>query len=155
MADKNIVINKGLVRAEFNFWVGRYLDKFYDGLEQKKIIGNKCPKCGDVFVPPRKVCGKCNVVIPLEEQKSWVNLPNTGTVINHTTTYYKVNERASRTVKEPQVIGMIRIDGSNTAIVYKLLDMKPEEAKTGMKVKIQWEEKTKGDPADIKGFVKA
>jgi uncharacterized OB-fold protein len=40
-------------------------------------------------------------------------------------------------------------------VVYKILDITPEELKIGMKVKVQWEEKTKGDPSDIKGFVKA
>ena len=32
--------------------------------------------------------------------------------------------------------------------------MELAEAKTGMKVKIEWSEKTQGDPSDIKGFVK-
>ena len=49
---------------------------------------------------------------------------------------------------------MVRIDGSNTAIVNRLLDIAPEEVKTGMEVKVKWEEKTKGDPSDIKGFEK-
>ena len=152
MSEKIIVANKGLVRAEFNFWVGQYMDKFYDGLEQKKIVGNKCPKCGDVFCPPRKVCGKCNEILSLDQ--NWVDLPETGTLINYTLTPYKVTDRRTRKVKDLQLIGMIQIDGSNTAIVYKLLDMTLEEVKTGMKVKVQWEEKTKGDPSDIKGFVK-
>ena len=151
MSEKVIISNKGMVRAEYAFWVGQYMDKFYDALEKKKIVGNKCPKCGDVFVPPRKICGKCNVVIPLD--KNWIDLPNTGTLINYTITPYRVNDRGSRTAKS-QIIGMIRIDGSNTGIVYRLLDIESKDVKTGMKLKIEWEEKTKGDPADIKGFVK-
>ncbi|MGQ4873311.1 MAG: Zn-ribbon domain-containing OB-fold protein [Promethearchaeia archaeon] len=153
MTEKIINITKGLVRAEFNFWVGKYTDKFYDGLEQKKIIGNKCPKCGNVFVPPRKFCGKCNELIPLED--NLVDLPDTGTLINFTATPYKVNDRGHRNVKKLQPIGMVQIDGSNTAIVYRLLNMNLDEIKTGMKVKIEWNSKTKGDPSDIKGFVKA
>ena len=152
MNEKVIVANKGLIRADFNFWVGRYLDKFYDNLENKKIVGNRCPICGDVFVPPRKICGKCNEVIPLEE--NWVDLPETGTLLNYTITPYKVNDRAFRKVKKPQIIGMIQIDESNTAIIYRLLDLEPNEIKLGMKLKVEWEEKTKGDPSDIKGFVK-
>jgi len=152
MTEKILSITKGLVRAEFAFWVGQYMDKFYDGLEQKKIVGNKCPKCGDVFVPPRKICGKCNVTIPLEE--NWIDLPDTGTLINYTATPYKVNNRGSRNIKKLSPIGMVQIDGSNTAIVYRLLKMDLEEIKTGMKVKIEWNSKLKGDPADIKGFVK-
>ncbi len=153
MNEKIIVANKGLVKAEFAFWVGEYLDKFYDNLENKKIVGNKCPKCGDVFVPPRKVCGKCNIVIPLEE--NWVDLPETGELINYTITHYKVNDRSDRKVKKPQIIGIIKIDGSSTGLVYRLLDLEPEEVKIGMKMKIKWEENPKGDPSDIQGFIKA
>ncbi len=148
---KVIVVNKGMVRADFNFWVGRYLDKFFDNLKNKKLIGNKCSKCGDVFVPQRKICGKCNVVIPLEE--NWVDLPDTGILKNYTITPYRVNDRTHRKAKD-LLLGMIQIDGSSTAIVYKLLNLKPDEIKIGMKVKIEWTEKPKGDPSDIKGFVK-
>lgn len=153
MNEKVIVANKGLVKAEFAFWVGQYLDKFYDNLENKKIVGNKCPKCGDVFVPPRKICGKCNVVIPLNE--NWIDLPETGELMNYTTTYYKINDRSDRRVKKPQIIGIVKIDGSSTGLIYRLLDLEPDELKIGMKMKIEWEDTPKGDPSDIKGFKKA
>ena len=149
--EKIIVANKGMVRADFNFWVGQYMDRFYDNLEKKKIVGNKCPKCGDVFVPPRKICGKCNEMIPLEE--GWIDLPDTGILKNYTITPYRVNDRSSRKAK-PHIVGMVQIDGSNTAIIYKLLKIDPEDVQIGMKFKIKWNEETKGDPSDIKGFVK-
>jgi uncharacterized OB-fold protein len=152
MNEKVIVANKGLVKAEFAFWVGQYLDKFYDNLENKKIVGNKCPKCGDVFVPPRKVCGKCNVTIPLKD--NWVDLPETGELMNYTTTYYKVNDRSDRRVKKPQIIGIVKLDGSSTGLIYRLLDLEPSELKIGMKMKIEWEDTPKGAPSDIKGFIK-
>ena len=153
MNEKVIVANKGLVKAEFAFWVGQYLDKFYDNLENKKIVGNKCPKCGDVFVPPRKICGKCNVVIPLNE--NWIDLPETGELMNYTTTYYKINDRSDRRVKKPQIIGIVKIDGSSTGLIYRLLDLEPDELNIGMKMKIEWEDNPKGAPSDIKGFTKA
>ncbi|MHA1803945.1 MAG: Zn-ribbon domain-containing OB-fold protein [Promethearchaeota archaeon] len=149
MSEKIIVANKGLVKADFAFWVGQYMDKFYDSLEQKKIIGNKCQKCGDVFVPPRKICGKCNITIPLEE--NWVELPDTGILVNYTITPYRVSDRRARKAKS-MIIGMINIDGSNTCIVYPLLDVNPENIKLNMKVKIAWNDKTEGAPSDIKGF---
>lgn len=126
------------------------MDKFYDGLENKKIIGNKCTKCGNVFVPPRKICGKCNEELSLDN--NWIDLPDTGILQNYTVTYYKVNDRSSRKVKKPQIIGMVQIDGSNTAIIYRLLNIEEKDVKIGMKLKIEWQEKTKGDPSDIKGF---
>ena len=153
MTEKLVVTTKGFVRADFSFWVGRYMDKFYDSFENKKIIGNQCSKCKKVFVPPRKICGECNETIPLEI--NWVNLPNTGTLLNYTVTHYRVSDRTARKAKKPQLIGMVQIDGSDTAIVYRLLNLEPEEVKIGMKVIIKWEEKTKGAPSDIKGFIKA
>ncbi|MHA2282114.1 MAG: Zn-ribbon domain-containing OB-fold protein [Promethearchaeota archaeon] len=152
MSEKIVVANKGFVRADFSFWVGQYMDKFYDAFENKKIIGNKCLKCGKVFVPPRKICGECNETIDLD--KNWVDLPNTGTLLNYTITWYRVSDRAARKTKNPQIIGMIQIDGSDTAIIYRVLKITPKELEIGMKVKIEWEEKTKGNPSDIKGFAK-
>jgi uncharacterized OB-fold protein len=153
MTEKIVVTNKGFVRADFSFWVGLYMDKFYDSLENKKIIGNKCSECGKVFVPPRKICGQCNQTIPLDN--NWVNLPNTGTLLNYTITPYRVSDRTARKTKKSQIIGMVNIDGSDTAITYRLLKIEPEEVKIGMKMNIEWEEKPKGNPSDIKGFVKA
>ena len=152
MTEKVIITNRGMVRADYSFWVGQYMDKFYNSLLQKKIVANKCPKCNDVFVPPRKVCGKCNVVIPLDQ--NWIDLPDTGTLMNYTSTPYKVNDRSSRKVKKEQLIGMVKIDGSNTGIVYRLLNMERADVNMEMKVKIEWSENTKGEPGDIKGFVK-
>jgi len=149
--DKVIVANRGMVRADYNFWVGQYLDKFFDNLENKKLVGNKCSTCGDVFVPPRKICGKCNVSIPLDQ--NWVNLPETGILKNYTITPYRVNDRTHRKAKD-LLLGMVQIDGSNTTIVYRLLNLDPKEVKIGMKLKLEWAEKTKGEPSDIKGFVK-
>ncbi len=152
MSEKIVVANKGFVRADFSFWVGQYMDKFYDAFENKKISGNKCPKCGKVFVPPRKICGECNETIIID--KNWVELPNTGTLLNYTITYYRVSDRAGRKTKNLQIVGMVQIDGSDTAIIYRLLNITPEELEIGMKVKIEWEEKPKGNPSDIKGFVR-
>ncbi|KKL59462.1 hypothetical protein LCGC14_2215120, partial [marine sediment metagenome] len=124
MSEKVVVTEKGFVRAEFSFWVGRYMDKFYDALENKKIIGNKCPKCEKVFVPPRKICGGCNEEIALDE--NWVDLPDTGTLLNYTITNYKVSDRIARKGKNSQIVGMVQIDGGDTAIIYPLLNMEPD-----------------------------
>ncbi len=152
MTEKVVVVNKGFVRADFSFWVGQYMDKFYDAFENKKIIANKCPECRKVYLPPRKICGNCNKTILLDN--NWVNLPNTGTLLNYTITHYRVSDRTARKAKKSQIIGMVQVDGSDTAIIYRLLNIQPEEVKIGMKLKIEWEEKPKGNPSDIKGFVR-
>jgi uncharacterized OB-fold protein len=98
------------------------------------------------------MCGKCNEKLSLDQ--NWVDLPETGTLKNYTITPYKVADRRTRTVKDPQLIAMVQIDGTNTAIVNRLLNITPEEIKTGIKVKIEWSDKTTGGPSDINGFVR-
>ena len=114
---------------------------------------NQCPKCKEVFFPPRKICGKCNVTIPLEE--NWVDLSDTGTLKSYTASPYKVTERGTRKVKKEKLLGMVQIDGTNSGIIYELLDIAPEEVKIGMKLKIVWTKQPKGEPMDISGFTKA
>ncbi len=152
MSEKIVEKTRGLVKADFSFWVGLFMDKFYEGFEQKKILANKCHKCGMVFVPPRKICGKCRVKLPLDE--NWMELGDKGTLINYTRTPYKVTDRRGRKARSLNDIGMVKIDGSDTAIIYPLLDFEKDEIKIGMEVKIKWIDEPKGGPSDIEGFVK-
>jgi len=142
-----IITTKGAVRAEFDFWVGLYLDKFFDGLEQKKFVGNKCSKCGKVYIPPRKICGDCFAHI-----EEYVDLPDTGALTNFTFTNWQVTERRPRITKNTKMIGLIKLDGADSAMLLPILDTEPENLKIGMKVKVVWNEITKGEPSDLKGF---
>ena len=155
MSDEKVVVtNRGFTCDEINFYVGKYLDKMYDAFEQKKLVGNQCPECEEVFFPPRKICGKCKITIPLEE--NWVDLSETGILKSYTATPYKINERGSRTGKKNKLLGLVQLDGTtNSGIVYRLLKMEPDEVEIGMKLKAVWTKNPKGEPMDIKGFTKA
>lgn len=150
MVKKHIEIKTSPIQAQYNFWVGKYMDKFYDGLENKKIVGNKCTKCGDVFVPPRKICGKCFETINLDN--NWVELGDKGTLINFTSSQYEVTQKEKRKREKPVLIGMVKIDGSSTAIVYEILGVDESNVHIGMKLEAVWSEKVAGYPKDIKGF---
>lgn len=146
--EKDVYVKTGIVAPEYNFWVGLVMDKFYDGLENKKFIGSKCSKCGKVFLPPRKTCGDCFA----KAAEEFVELPETGIVKNFTVANYNVNERKARKLKDPIIVGLVQVDGADTAIITKILNITPDEIKEGMRVKVVWADKIKGHPKDIKGF---
>jgi uncharacterized OB-fold protein len=152
MTKKRVEITTGFVQADYNFWVGKYMDKFYDGLEAKQIRGNKCPSCNEVFVPPRKVCGSCFKAIDLDA--NWVELKDTGTLLNFTATKIAVSELGKKTTPETTLIGMIQFDGSDTAVIYPLLNLQENDLTIGMKLQVVWNDELKGHPTDIKGFKK-
>lgn len=146
--EKDVYVKTGIVAPEYNFWVGLVMDKFYDGLENKKFIGSKCSKCGKVFLPPRKTCGDCFA----KAAEEFVELPETGIVKNFTVANYNVNERKARKLKEPIIVGLVQIDGADTAMITQVINIIPDEIKEGMRVKVVWADKIKGNPKDIKGF---
>jgi len=123
------------------------MDKFYDGLENKKFIGTKCSKCGKVFLPPRNRCGDC-----FAKAEEFIDLSETGTLKNFTVANYKVTERRARKLKEPIIVGLVQIDGADTAIISEILNVNPDDLKDGIKVKVVWADRIKGHPKDIKGF---
>lgn len=49
--------------------------KFYDGLEEGKILGRKCQECGAIEFPPHYACNTCGY-----HATEWVELSGKGTI---------------------------------------------------------------------------
>ncbi len=123
------------------------MEKFYDGLENKKFIGTKCSKCGKVFLPPRNRCGDC-----FAKAEEFIELPDTAVLKNFTVTNYRIVERRKSKRKDTYIIGLVQVDGADTAMVLSILNVNPDDLKEGMKIKVVWAKETKGHPDDITGF---
>ncbi|MGV9203457.1 MAG: Zn-ribbon domain-containing OB-fold protein [Promethearchaeia archaeon] len=145
--DQDIYVTRGMVRAEFDFWVGEPMDKFFDGLENKKLTGNKCNKCGKVFVPPRKRCGDC-----FAKTEKYIELPEYGVLKNFTVTPYKISERRTRKSRSKRMVGLINIEGADTGMTLPIINTDPEDLKMDMKMQIVWNDKCSGHPSDIDGI---
>jgi uncharacterized OB-fold protein len=150
MLKKQVETTEGIVRADYDYWVGKYMDRFYDGLEKQRVTGIRCPSCKKVYIPPRKVCGGCFKTIPLEG--NWVDLASRGTLVNFTATRYSVSERRKKKNEKTTIVGLIKVEGADSAIIYPLLDVQEQDVKLGMKLDVVWNKKLTGSPNDIKGF---
>lgn len=51
----------------------KVVQKFYDGLEEGKFLGRKCPKCGAVEFPPVYACNTCGSL-----ETEWVEVSGKG-----------------------------------------------------------------------------
>ncbi|MHA2392531.1 MAG: Zn-ribbon domain-containing OB-fold protein [Promethearchaeota archaeon] len=123
------------------------MDKFFDNLENKKFIGTKCSKCGRIMVPPRNRCGKC-----FAKSEDFVNLPEIGTLKNFTVTNYSISERKIRKRKDGVIVGLVQLDGADTAMIVPIINADSEDISEEMKLKVVWADNLKGRPQDIKGF---
>ena len=128
------------ITPDFNWSVGNYMERFFDGLKSGKFMGVKCPACGRVYLPPRMICESC-----FEKIEEWVELPDTGTLESFTLASVTVGRDGElRDLQEPRLIGMVKHEGADTCLVARLEELDPKKAKVGMKVKAVLKEAPKG-----------
>jgi uncharacterized OB-fold protein len=104
----------------------RYLRALQDG----KIIGQRCPACQKVYVPPRGACPTDGVPTTTD-----VELPDHGIV----TTFCVVNVPfQGQRVPTPYVAASILLDGADIAFQHLVLGCPPDEVRMGMRVRAVW-----------------
>ncbi len=119
------------------------VSRFFAGLLQKKILGTRCPKCGDVFCPPRAHCWRNECAL---QETEWIELPPEGVLHSYTILGFAA-EAFLRDL--PFILAYVRIDGANTLIAGRLREIKPEEVECDTKVNIKFVAKPKGSPLDF------
>src|SRR5689334_14677129 len=103
---------------------------FYTSLKEGRLVGQRCPTCGKVYIPPRSACPADGT--PTAEE---VELPDTGTV----TTFCIVNVPfLGQRITPPYVSAYILLDGADIAFLHLILDIPAEEVRMGMRVKAVW-----------------
>jgi uncharacterized protein len=103
---------------------------FYRGLAEGRIVGQRCPACHKVYVPPRSACPVDGVATTDE-----VELGHTGTV----TTFCIVNVPfLGQKITPPYVSAYVLLDGADIAFLHLILDIPAEEVRMGMRVEAVW-----------------
>jgi len=75
-----IIVNIDTPR-KYDWSTGKYLGKTYaEAKENKRLMGNRCPKCKEIMWAPTVVCPKCKV----ETGWEWVELADKGAVVQYT-----------------------------------------------------------------------
>ncbi len=106
-------------------------ESFYlRGLAERRLLGQRCGVCGQVYVPPRGTCPADGV--PTHEE---VELSQSGTV----TTFCIVNVGyPGQKVTPPYVAAQILLDGADIAFGHLVLGGDPSEVRMGMRVRAVW-----------------
>ncbi|MBB3664978.1 MULTISPECIES: Zn-ribbon domain-containing OB-fold protein [Prauserella salsuginis group] len=104
----------------------RYLRALADG----RLLGQRCPGCHKVYIPPRGACPTCGV--PTTDE---VELPDTGIV----TTFCIVNVPfLGQRITPPYVGAYILLDGADIPFLHLVLGCEASEVRMGMRVRAAW-----------------
>lgn len=118
------------VRLEYTYAASAEESRFYRGLAEGRIRGQRCPACRKVYVPPRGACPVDGV--PTTEE---VELPDRGIV----TTFCIVNVPfLGQRITPPYVSAYILLDGADIAFLHLILGCDPAEVRMGMRVEAVW-----------------
>ena len=138
----------GEIPLEYVYTYGRAGEAYFRSLKESgAFLGARCERCDITYVPPRTYCEKC--FDRLED--SYVKVEPTGTV--HTFTVLHQNLDGS-TKKEPVIMAMVRLDGTDGGVVHYLGGVKPDQVHIGMRVKanLKLKKERTGAITDIKHF---
>lgn len=139
------LVYEGRIKVPYTWSVGETGSKFFLELrDHKKIWGTRCPSCGKVLVPARKICGKC-----FQQTDEWVEVGSEGTVQTFTVVRYPSEVHPLR---PPFGYAVILLDGADTGMTHLLAGSDPIKWRTGMRVKAVFKEDRKGNILDIAYF---
>ncbi|MBB3045019.1 Zn-ribbon domain-containing OB-fold protein [Nocardioides soli] len=103
---------------------------FYRGLNEGRIVGQRCPTCQKVYVPPRSACPADGT--PTAEE---VEVSQTGTI----TTFCIVNVPfLGQKIVPPYVSAYVLLDGADIAVLHLILGVDAAEVRMGMRVRAVW-----------------
>ena len=141
-----VTILESPIHVDYAFTAGLAQSRFLKGLTEGRFLGQRCPKCGKVYVPPRGSCPTDGV--PTTDE---VELGNTGTV----TTYCVVNVPfQGQSIEIPYICAQILLDGANLAFMGLIQEVPADQVRMGMRVEAVWLPREQWGPtmASVKYF---
>jgi uncharacterized OB-fold protein len=127
------------IALEYRYTPGLASSRFLRAVSEGKLIGQRCPVCGKVYIPPRGSCPTDGV--PTEEE---VELPDRGVV----TTFCVVNVPfAGHAIEMPYVAASILLDGADIAFQHLIQEISAGDVRIGMRVQAVWKPREQWRPS--------
>ncbi|WP_435611926.1 Zn-ribbon domain-containing OB-fold protein [Streptomyces sp. bgisy159] len=119
-------------RLDYTYSPGRAQSAYIHALAEHRTVGERCPACRKVYVPPRGACPTCGVAT--SEQ---VEVGPRGTV----TTFCIVNIKAKNLdIEVPYVYAHIALDGADLALHGRIGGIPYDQVRMGLRVEPVWTE---------------
>jgi uncharacterized OB-fold protein len=125
-----VTVMESPIHIDYRFTAGLAQSRFLKGLSEGRFLGQRCPRCHKVYVPPRGSCPTDGV--PTTDE---VELSNRGTV----TTYCVVNVPfQGQSIEIPYICAQVLLDGANIAFMGLIQEIPADQIRMGMRVEAAW-----------------
>lgn len=106
------------------------IEQFYKNINQGKLLGAKCKKCGKVHLPPRPICDGC-----YSREFDWSTISTTGKLLTYTIIHIAPAQFQSMT---PYAMGIVELE-NGLKILGMIKDVALEQIKIGMNLTMGFE----------------
>lgn len=113
-------------------------------LNEEKLMGTRCKKCGTLFAPPRPICTKCH-----SQELEWTRMKGNGKLAAFTCIAvappFMVEEGYDR--KHPYCVGVVELEeGPRVVVRIEGVDaIRPETIKIGTPVAVEFLHRGEGE----------
>ena len=113
-------------------------------LNEEKLMGSKCPRCGTLFTPPRPICVKCHGT-----EMEWAEMKGRGRLIAFTCIAvgppFMIEEGYDR--KHPYISGVVELEEGVKvdARIEEVDGSRPETIKIGTSMSVKFLHRGEGE----------
>ncbi len=118
------------IYLKYNFTAGAAAARFLTQVKRGKLTGQRCPRCKQVYIPPRGSCAACGVAT--EEE---VELADKATVQSFTIVSIPI---PNNPIKPPYIIANLVADGANISFIHLMSECVNEDVHIGQRVQAVW-----------------
>jgi len=126
------------IHLDYTYTAGLAQSRFLKGVSEGRFLGQRCPRCKKVYVPPRGSC-PTDGVATIDE----VQLSDKGTV----TTYCVVNVPfAGQSIELPYICAQVLLDGADLAFMGLVQEIPADQVRMGLRVEAVWVDRSELAP---------
>lgn len=105
------------------------IEQFYKNINQGKLMGAKCTKCGKLHLPPRPLCDDC-----YSKDFEWTEVPAKGKLLTYTVIHIAPSQFQSMA---PYAMGIVQLEnGSKLPGMIRGVNL--EQIKVGMELSMDF-----------------
>ena len=116
------------------------MKNYFDYLAESKLMGSKCKKCGELFIPPRKLCSNC-----LSTELDWIEFSGKGVLETYSLVHVGARYFSDQgyAMRKPYCFGIIKLEEGPRVSAHvvgptKDWEYDPANFKIGMPLKVKF-----------------
>ena len=125
-----VTVVEAPIYLKYNFTAGAAPARFLSQIKKGVLTGQRCPRCEQVYIPPRGSCAACGVAT--EEE---VVLADKATVESFTIVSIPI---PGNPIEPPYIVANLVADGANISFIHLMSECVNEEVHIGQRVQAVW-----------------